>query len=189
MIFRRGLTADEPKIALDVPPEIGEILALLRATGDDHSRKVGFDLLGLPSEVLRAISQLLREIRSSELNWGNIRRQALAVADVVIVGTAAIGVPSTELIRRSKEVARIEKYRRRATKVFTLSIAPQNKTAIFEYVDYTGRALGLRCEDRAIDRRRTTESFRHAVETSETNEKGVCGSNRKFEMLLRKLES
>ncbi len=180
MMFRRGLTADEPKIALDVPPEIAEILAQLRATGDDYSRKVGFDLLGLPSEVLRAIGQLLREIRSSQLNWGNIRRQALVVADVVVVGTAEIGVRPVDFIRRSKEIANIEKYIRRATRMFTLAVAPQNKAAIFEYVDYTEEPWAY---DAKIERLIAAEPPKASVTPSrlpKPNEKCVCGSNRKF---------
>ena len=180
MIFRRGLTTDEPKIALDVPSEIAEILAQLRATGDDQSQKVGFDLLGLPSEVLRAIGQLLREIRSSELKWGNIRRQALVVADVVVVGTVAVGVPPAEFIRRSKEIAKIEKYKRRASRVFTLAVAPKNKAAIFEYVDYSEEPWAY---DSEVERLIATEPPKASIKSSrlpKPNEKCVCGSGRKF---------
>ncbi len=180
MVFRRGLTAAGPKITLDVPPEIAEILTALRNIDDDDSRKVGFDLLGLPAEVLRAISQLLREIRSSDLNWGNIRRQALVVDDVVIVGTAAVGVPSAELVRRSKEIAGIEKYKRRAAKVFTLAVLPGNKDAVFEYVNYTEEPWVY---DNHVEQLIAAEPPKAPVMPSrlpKRNDDCFCGSGRKF---------
>lgn len=180
MLFRRGLIAEEPTIALDIPSEIAEILSQLRNTGDDRSRQIAFDMLNLSDSVLRAISQLLREIRTSELNWGSIRRLALVVDDVVIVGTAAAGVPPVELVRRSKEVVRIEKYRQRATKVFVLSVAPQNKAAVFEYVEYTEEPWVY---DREVERLIAAEPPKTSVTPSKLprpNEKCLCGSGRKF---------
>lgn len=180
MLFRRGLTADEPRIALDVPSEIAEILAQLRDTNDDHSRQVAFDLLSLTNNILRAIGQLLREIRTAELNWGNIRRQALVVDDVVIVGTAAAGVPSTEFVRRSKEIAKIEKYRRRATKAITLAVAPGNRAAVFEYVDCTEEPWVYDIRVEGLIAVEPTKAPLTPSRLPTPNEACFCGSDRKF---------
>lgn len=180
MLFRRGMTEDEPKIALDVPSEIAEILGQLRDSDDDHSRRVAFDLLGLTNNVLRAIGQLLREIRTAELNWGNIRRLALVVDDVVIIGSAATGVPSAELVRRSKEIAKIEKYRRRAAKAYTMVIAPGNRAVVFEYVNYTDEPWVY---DKQLERLIAAEPPKAPVEPSrlpKPNDGCFCGSSRKF---------
>lgn len=180
MLYRRGLRDDEPKIGLDIPPEVAEILGQLRNTDDDHSRKVAFDVLGFSDNVLRAIGQLLREIRTANLTWGNIRRQALAVDDVVVVGTAAAGLPYTELVRRSKEIAKIEKYKRRAEKAFTLAVMPGNKAAVFEWIDYTE---GRWAYDAQVERLINAEPPRAATTPSKLprpNEACYCGTGRKF---------
>jgi len=180
MLFRRGLITDEPKIALDIPPEITEIFGQLRDTDNDHSSQVAFEILGLTNNVLRAIGQLLREIRAAELIWGNIRRQALVVDDVVIIGTAAVGVPPAELIRRSKEIAKIEKYRRRATLAFTLAVAPGDKAAVFAYIDCTEEPWVYNIQ---VERLIAAEPPKAPVAPSrlpKPNETCFCGSGRKF---------
>lgn len=181
MMFRRGILNEEPQIGLSLPEEIKEVLTQLRATDDGHSLKIAFEILGLPREVLRAISQLLNEMREMDnLTWGVIRRQALLVEDVVIVGTVAEGVPTAELVLRSKEIAKIERYKRQKSRSLAIAVAPKNRTSVFEYIDYADAPLTY---DAAIERLIAAEPVRAAVTPAKLpgpNAICFCGSGRKF---------
>ncbi len=181
MMFRRGLLREEPQIDLSLPEGIKEVLTQLRATNDGHSLKLAFEILGLPREVLRAISQLLYEMRRMDnLTWGNIRRHALMVEDVVIIGTVAEGVPAAELVRRSKEIAKIERYRRRQSRSLAIAVALKNRTSVFEWIDYADAPWAY---DAAIERLIAAEPVRAAVTPAKLpgpNAECFCGSGRKF---------
>lgn len=181
MMFRRGLLGEKPQIGLSLPEGIQEVLTQLRAADDGHSLKLAFEILGLPKEVLRAISQLLYEMRKMDnLTWGNIRRHALLVQDVVIVGIVAEGVPAAELVRRSKEIAKIERYRRRQSRSLAIAVAPKNRTSVFEWIDYADAPWAY---DAAIERLMAAEPARAAVTPAKLpgpNAVCFCGSGRKF---------
>lgn len=181
MMFRRGLLGEKPQIGLSLPEGIQEVLTQLRAADDGHSLKLAFEILGLPREVLRAISQLLYEMRKMDsLTWGNIRRHALLVQDVVIVGIVAEGVPAAELVRRSKEIATIERYRRRQSRSLAIAVAPKNRTSVFEWIDYADAPWAY---DAAIERLMAAEPARAAVTPAKLpgpNAVCFCGSGRKF---------
>lgn len=181
MMFRRGLLSEEPQIGLSLPEEIKEVLTQLRTTHDGRSLKIAFEILGLPSEVLRAISQFLREMRKMDnLTWGNIRRHALMVEDVVIVGTVAEGVPAAELVRRSKEIAKMERYKRRVSRSFAIAVAPKSLNSVFEWIDYADAPWTY---DVTVERLIASEPVRSAVTPAKLpgpNAECFCGSGRKF---------
>ncbi len=180
MMFRRGLIEKGPEIRLKIPAEIEAILWQLRSADDDPSRELAFNILNLPDDVLQAIMQLLQEARTAKLTWGNIRRQALLVGDVLVVGIAATGVPANVFVERSKEISRIEKYRHKATRTFTLAVAPGNKTSAFEWIDYVDEPWR---RDLLIERLIGAEPLIAAVVPSrlpKPNEPCFCGTGRKF---------
>lgn len=180
MMYRRGLIVEEPQFGLSLPEEVTEILTQLRTANDDHSRNIAFEILGLPKEVLRAISQLLKEMRTMDLTWGKIRRHAFKVEDVVIVGTVADGVPGAELIRRSREIASIERYKRCESRSFAIAVATRNHASVFEWIDYVDAPWA---HDATIERLIAAEPVRSAVTPAKLpgpNATCVCGSGRKF---------
>lgn len=179
MLFRRGYIEEDPNIRLDIPAEIEEILEQLRKIDDDHSRSVGFEILDLSKNQLIAIARLLRDFRKAELTFGRIRRVAADVDGLLIVGTAAMGVPAEEFIERSKEIFAIEKYTRKSQTGFLLSVAPKREDSVFEFIDYSDQKwiYDARIEKLVGDQPAKVLS---ANAKRKPNEPCFCGSGRKF---------
>ncbi|MBP6004517.1 MAG: SEC-C domain-containing protein [Pyrinomonadaceae bacterium] len=180
MMFRRGLIEKGPEIGLDIPPEIDEILRQLRSAADDLSRELAFKILNLPDDVLQAIMQLLQEARAAKLTWGNIRRQAHLVGDVLVVGTAATGVPTDYFAECSKEISKIEKYRHKATRTFALAVSPVNKASVFDWINYVDEPWTY---DPHLERLIGAEPPISAVgpfRLPKPNDPCFCGEGRKF---------
>ena len=180
MMFRRGLIKKGPEIGLDIPPEIEDILRQLRSADDDLSRELAFTILNLPDDVLTAITQLLREARAAKLTWGNIRQMALLVGDVLVVGTAAIGVPADVFIARSKKISRIQKYRHKATRTFTLAVAPGNKAAVFEWINHVDEPWTYDAHMEGLIGAEPPIAAVVPSKLPKPNEPCFCGKGRKF---------
>jgi hypothetical protein len=116
MMYKRGELPEAPKIKLNVPDEIREILAELRTRTDDDARWIAFTLLSMSDEGVGAIARAFREVRSATLTPGRFRRLVHQVGDTVISVVASLDQPGQRLSARTEMITAIEKYRRKAQK-------------------------------------------------------------------------
>jgi len=181
MLFRRGLIAEKPQIGLSLPEEVKDILQHLRNAGGDDNWQTAFELLGLSHEPLRAIGQLVREMREMDTTMGLVRRHGLQVEDLVIVGTVATGVTIDELVRRSKAITAEERYKRRSAKSVSVAIARRGGEAVFAWIDYTDQAWIHNAElERLVNVARPMRLAASPSKLPGPNEPCFCGKARKF---------
>lgn len=136
IMYKRGDLSKPPKIKLNVPDEIQEILTELRKRNDYGARWISFALLDMTDDGLNIIAQGFREIREAELTPGMFRRLVQQDGDTVISIMASLDVPPSLLHERIEARAIVEKYRRKALKSIGFGIMVLDKSKPFAYATW-----------------------------------------------------
>lgn len=129
--FKRGDRSTPPKIELEIPQEIQQVLKELRSRDDYAARWIAFALLDMPDSMLDAMARNLSSLRSDTLRPGVFRRWTHAESDIVISVVGTLDLPPEHLEERTKNRAVIEKYRHKATKSIGFGVMVTDKTSPF----------------------------------------------------------
>ncbi len=190
MEHRRGERKEAPVLALEVPPEIRDLLGeLRRRTDDPGARWIAFSLLGMSDTALGSIAQSLREVRAASLTLGMFRRVVYQDGDTVISIVASLDLPPVMLRERTKLRAILEKYRRKAPKSIGIGIMVADTRRPFDCATWVE---GLWQYDENLEKALGKEPpFVPAPgqKLPGRNEPCLCGSGKKFKKCcLPKLE-
>ena len=132
MMYRRGDLKQEPVIKLQLPDEILSVLKELRRH-DDNARWVAFALLDMSDNILGAIAQALRELKTAQLTPGMFRRLVYQYGDTVLSIVASLDQPSDLLYKRTATWAILEKYRRKVHRSIGFGVMVLDTSKPFEH--------------------------------------------------------
>ncbi len=132
--YKRGDLSAPPKIGLEIPVEIKNILSELRKRNDDAARWIAFALLDLSDRTLAVIAKGFADLKTAKFTSGMFRTLIYTEGDTVISIVASPDGPHDPLSVRTQMRATIEKYRHKAEKCVAFGVTPQNHSQLFEYV-------------------------------------------------------
>lgn len=136
IMYKRGELDTLPKIRLEIPNEISEVLKELRERNDDGARWIAFALLDMSDEILGGIATAFRELRTAELTPGMFRRMTYKDGDTVISFTVSLDLPAWMLRQRTAVRVQVEKYKYKALKSIAFGIMVLDKERIFDCATY-----------------------------------------------------
>ena len=129
---KRGDLATPPRISLEIPTEIADILSELRKRPDDAARWIAFALLDLPDSILDVIAKGIADLSTAEFTPGMFRRLVYTEGDSVISILASRDLPRGLLRDRTQMRAMIEKYRYRAGKSMAFGVMTTDSSQPFD---------------------------------------------------------
>lgn len=132
---KQGLIADKPEIFLDIPQEIKEVLAILRANTDIQSKWIAFSLLSMPDSVLDAITGLILNLRSRQLRFGESVQGAKVVDGILICCVGGFGIPKHVLVERVKTLTKLEKKQGNVSRAIGFAIVANKSAKPFEHIE------------------------------------------------------
>ncbi|MBI2846661.1 MAG: hypothetical protein HYX82_02130 [Chloroflexi bacterium] len=91
--YKRGDLSAPPKIGLEIPLEIKDILAELRKRNDDGARWIAFALLDLSDQMLAVIAKGFADLKTAQFTPGRFRTLVRKEDDVVVSIVASPDAP------------------------------------------------------------------------------------------------
>jgi len=138
--FQRGDRSNPPKIRLEIPSKIKELLGELRKRDDFDSRGIAFALLDLSDPILAVIAKGFEDLETAQFTTGMFRTLEFTEGDTVISIVATRGGAQDPLPVRTHMRAMVEKYRYKAQKSVAFGVLASDSRRPFEcaiWLDWT----------------------------------------------------
>lgn len=192
MRHKRGESDQKADIALKVPPEIHEILGLVRGDPSADARGIAFSLLDLSDAALGHIAAAVRGLRATPVTPGAFFRRYVAKdGDILTFVLASVNQSQADLERNLRTRTAIEKYRSRAEKAIGIGLMlpqPGQPVTTVQWLE------GAWCYDEEMEafvdsEASEPESFAvRGFKLPGRNDPCFCGSGKKFKKChLRRL--
>ncbi len=130
--YKRGDLSTPPKIGLEIPVEIKDILSELRKRDDDGARWIAFALLDLSDRMLNVIAKGFADLKTARFTQGMFRTLVYTEDDIVISILASRDVVHDPLPLRTQLRATIEKYRYKAEKSISFGVMATDSSQMFD---------------------------------------------------------
>lgn len=191
MEHRRGDRPDAPKIYLEVPQEVEEILQELRKhANDEDARWIAFSLLSLSDRALAIVAEMFSDLRAQRLNADAFRRATHSEGDLAVSVVATKDQPRDALLRNTQSRTLLEKYRRKCTRSIGFGVLVSDPSKPFECAVW---AEWPWAHDPEMDKLIKTEPAPTPSPGSKIpgrNDPCLCGSTKKFKKCcLPKMEA
>jgi len=129
--YKRGDLSTPPKIELEIPIEIKQVLEELRKRGDYASRWISFAVLDMSDSMLDQIAKNLSDLRTATLTPGMFRRWTYFEGGIVVSLIGSLDFSPRLLEQRTEMRALIEKYRHKAVKSIGLGVMVRDNSKPF----------------------------------------------------------
>lgn len=186
MAFNRGEYPDKPEIKLQLPSGVEPIFEQLKSWDDNGARWISFSLLELENETLYNISQVIYELKHTDIPHNGFRRTTFHHEDTVISIIGSSTASFEQLKERMTFRGLSEKYRRKAKKSIVFGVLCNGDNMIFDIADYIEFDWQKNVEMENI---LSEEPDFVPLYIPGRNEQCFCGSGQKYKKCcLRKVE-
>jgi hypothetical protein len=176
----RHMGGPQPRIRLNVPPEIEAILDELRTREDDAARWIAFSLLDMSDEGISTVAAAFRDLAQAEMTPNAFRRMAHQVDDTVIVVLAMRGLSVRMLQERTRARAEIEKYRRKAKRCIAFGLNLEDRARPFDSAIWIDHEWEYDQRIEEMMDHAPPESIARGQRTPGRNDRCFCGSGKKY---------
>jgi len=188
--YRRGDLSTPPKIELEIPLEIKQVLGELRKRDDDASRWISFALLDMSDSMLDQIAKNLLDLRTATLTPGMFRRWTYSEGETVVSLIGSLDLSPRLLEQRTKMRAIIEKYRHKGVKSIGLGVMVRDNSKPFHCATWVEGPWEYDAEMEKIMQDEPPFVPAPGTKLPGRNDPCLCGSGKKFKKCcLPKIEA
>ena len=177
---KRGDLTTPPKIELEIPIEIKQVLGELRNRDDDASRWISFALLDMSDSMLDQIAKNLSDLRTATLIPGMFRRWTYSEGETVVSLIGSLDLSSRLLEQRTEMRAVIEKYRHEAVKSIGLGVMVRDNSKPFHCATWVEGPWEYDAEMQTIMQDEPPFVPAPGTKLPSRNDPCLCGSGKKF---------
>lgn len=178
--YKRGDLSTPPKIELEIPREIKQVLGGLRKRDDDASRWISFALLDMTDSMLDQIAKNLSDLRTATLTPGMFRPWTYSEGETTVSLIGSLDLSPRLLEERTEMRAIIEKYRHKAVKSIGLGVMVKDNSKPFHCATWVEGPWEYDAEMEKIMQDAPSSMPVPGTKLPGRNDPCLCGSGKKF---------
>lgn len=179
--FKRGSIKDPPKIELEVPEIIKEILNELRKNPyDNQAYSIAFELLNLSDRSLDIIAKMIQKFKNLVLESGKINSLIHQDSDIVISILKASNISIDLLSKKTTLRAIKEKYIRKCSKSIGIGMLQEDVVRPYNHITFADFPWEY---DEQLENNIKSENGLSLLTKKQLpgrNDPCICGSGKKF---------